>query len=357
VRRVEDEHRDRHLLEQLLVGDGLAPDGAFGDRLRAAARGPGIVYVATTKSADETAGWLREWGIEADSYHGRRRAADRTRVQDAFRDGALRVVVATNAFGLGVDKPDVRFVVHRDVPASVEAYYQEAGRAGRDGEFARCLLLFRPGDLGRAAFLAGGGGVRREDVAAVRMALHAARGGLTQKQLADAAQVSAAEVALLVPMLEREGLVRQARRRVSLAVDDFDPDAVSLEAEERRRAYERSRIDMMRGYADTPDCRRRYVLNYLGEEYDAEACRMCDHSVEPPAEGGEPSTAPPEDELPDDAPFALGQQVRHAEWGDGAVQRVTADAVTVLFESAGYRTLDVGLVLDGGLLEPVEPAA
>src|SRR5215210_5615469 len=125
-------------------------------------KGSGRGYTARTKAAKETAAWLREWGIPAGYYHGQRKKADRDRVQEAFMAGELRVIAATNAFGLGVDKPDVRFVIHRDVPASLEAYYQEAGRAGRDGELARCVLLYRTADLGRAAFLAGGSHLDRE---------------------------------------------------------------------------------------------------------------------------------------------------------------------------------------------------
>ena len=164
VRRVEAEHDDRRVLEGLLLGeqDEYPPETA--DRLRTVMQGSGIIYTATTRAAKETAQWLQAWGIAADYYHGQRRKADRERVQEAFMADDTRVIVATNAFGLGVDKPDVRFVIHRDVPSSVEAYYQEAGRAGRDGEFARCTIIYRPGDLGRAAFLSGSGELTREEV-------------------------------------------------------------------------------------------------------------------------------------------------------------------------------------------------
>lgn len=108
---------------------------------------------------------LRSWGISAAHYHGRLRKTERDRVQAAFMDGDVRVIAATNAFGLGVDKPDVRFVIHRDSPASLEAYYQEAGRARRDDRLARCVLIYRPADLGRAAFLAGSGRLSSDDLA------------------------------------------------------------------------------------------------------------------------------------------------------------------------------------------------
>jgi ATP-dependent DNA helicase RecQ len=255
VRRVEDEREDRRELEELLSSERL------GD-------GSGIVYVATTRAAEETAAWLREWGIAADFYHGQRRARERERVQEAFMAGELRVIAATNAFGMGVDKPDVRFVIHRDVPASVEAYYQEAGRAGRDGLPAVCCLVYRPGDLGRAAFLSGSSSASEE--------------------------------------------------------------------------YERSRREMMRGYAELHDCRRRYLLNYFGEEYPAAACGTCDNCL-----AGETEAMPSAD-----AQFRMNEPVVHAQWGSGIVQRVTEDSLVVLFEEAGYKVLARDIVEDQDLLKP-----
>ncbi len=167
VVRVQEESQDRAVLHRLLVTREDAPHHSLDPLMD----GAGVIYTATTKGAEETAGWLQDWGLSAAAYHGQQRKRDREAVQDAFMDGAIRVVVATNAFGLGVDKHDVRFVLHRDVPASLEAYYQEAGRAGRDGQLARCTLIWRANDLGRAAFLAGSGRIEVEDVERVRDAL------------------------------------------------------------------------------------------------------------------------------------------------------------------------------------------
>jgi ATP-dependent DNA helicase RecQ len=184
VHRVETEVDEHRALRRL-----LAPSAEAGDQPLARAddaadllQGAGIVYTATTRAARETAEWLQAWGISADYYHGQRSKRDRVRVQDAFMDGRLRIVAATNAFGLGIDKPDVRFVLHRDIPASLEAYYQEAGRAGRDGASALALLLYRPADLGRSAFLAASGSLDQGQLAAVCDALQE-HGDLTPGKL------------------------------------------------------------------------------------------------------------------------------------------------------------------------------
>ena len=117
---------------------------------------PGIVYVATRRAADEYAAELAEIGLAAAAYHAGLPVAERDRVQQEFMDGALDVVAATTAFGMGIDKADVRFVMHADVADSLDSYYQEIGRAGRDGAPALACLFYRPEDLGLRRFFAAG---------------------------------------------------------------------------------------------------------------------------------------------------------------------------------------------------------
>lgn len=332
VIRVEEEQQDKTVLQDLFSRD--------------LTHGSGIIYTATTRAAQDTATWLRSWGVSAEHYHGRLKKSERERVQAMFMDDQIRVVVATNAFGLGVDKPDVRFVIHRDSPASLEAYYQEAGRAGRDGQPARCVLIYRPGDLGRAGFLAGTGQLTRDDVTRAQASLRD-RNSVTARDLQNKVGLGRAEVLRLVDVLKAAGVLSERRGRLVLKIPDFDPESISLEQEESRRAYERSRLEMMRNYAELRECRRRYILNYFGEDPEWERCDRCDVDV------ARPDTLSPTAPDASTDPFAVNDPVVHTTLGQGIVQHVAPDAVTVLFDKAGYKTLDLDLVRDQHLLHKV----
>ena len=134
-------------------------------------RSGAIIYCSTRRSAEEVAEFLRGRGFSAAHYHAGLKPEEKRDVQQQFRDGSLRVVAATNAFGMGIDKPDIRLVVHADIPGSLENYLQEAGRAGRDGDFARCVLLFSGDDIERQFSLSARSRLDRRDISSILKAI------------------------------------------------------------------------------------------------------------------------------------------------------------------------------------------
>lgn len=154
----------------------------------------------------------------------------------------------------------------------------------------------------------------------------------------------------LIGILKHDGIVAERRGRIKLLKPDFDPQHVSLASEEQRVAYERSRLEMMRGYVDTTDCRRRYILNYFGEDLDQGQCNACDNDLLPQNE--DQVVVIPTEAV--ESPFAMGDRVQHTTLGEGTVQRIAEDSITVLFDTAGYKTLVLALVLEEGLLRAAD---
>jgi ATP-dependent DNA helicase RecQ len=308
----------------------------------AAAAPPGIVYVATRRAAEELASQLEADGLRAAAYHGGMRSADRDDAQQRFMGDELDVVVATTAFGMGVDKSGVRWVVHAEISESLDSYYQEIGRGGRDGEPADAVLFYRAEDLGLRRFFAGGGQV---DVAEIGTVLHAvaeADEPVAPGELRAATDLSETKLATALSRLEEVGAIELLPDGEVAQASDPPPTAEAIEAaavaEEKRRSFDRSRVDMMRGYAETSGCRRAFVLSYFGEPFDP-PCGNCDNCLEGRAEAA-----------PDDVPFAVGSRVAHEGWGEGVVQRYDEAAVVVLFDEVGYKTLAVDVVLERALL-------
>ena len=300
----------------------------------------GIVYTATRRRAEEVAGELRRRAVSASPYHAGLRKRDREAAQERFMDGSDEVVVATIAFGMGVDKPDVRFVFHAEVSESVDGYYQEIGRAGRDGRAAQALLFYRAQDFALRRFHASGGALPLEAVEQVAAAVQAA-GRLRRSDLRERLDLSQSRLAAVLGWLEEAGAVEILPRGEVVAVGGAEPAeaaARAVEAQERRREFERSRVDMMRAYAELRACRRGFLLNYFGEGYEEPcgACDNCETGIATPSNGAEP--------------YPLASRVVHEEWGEGLVQRYEPDKMVVLFDEVGYKTPGVELVEEGGLL-------
>ena len=247
------------------------------DRLLAALRqaeGNGIVYCTTVKTCEALHRQLEEAGESVALYHGRLRAAERHASQDRFMSGQARVMVATNAFGMGIDKPDIRFVLHYQLPSSLEDYYHEAGRAGRDGAPADCALLFW----------------RRDK--------HVQQFFLAQRS--------------------------RVRERIEGPGDD--------KAERDREALER-----MVFYAQTGFCRWRVLLDYFDEllPFDGERCGHCDTCLLPPPAPAEEEAPPVPSAAP---AFEVGTEVQAPRYGSGRVAASSADEVTVVFPNGRKRS-------------------
>jgi ATP-dependent DNA helicase RecQ len=316
---------------------------ALEDAIEAAPK-PGIVYVATRRQAEELAGSLCVRGVRAASYHAGMRAAERDAVQERFMDGDLDAVAATTAFGMGIDKPDVRWVFHGEISESLDAYYQELGRAGRDGEPAEARLFYRQEDLGLRRFFSGSGHVEVDEIALVLDAVRAASGTVEPRALEAETELSETKLATALARLEEAGAVEILPTGDVRAAEAADEPAEAIEAaavaEEKRRVFDRSRVDMMRGYAETDGCRREFLLSYFGEPFGP-PCGHCDNCE---AGRGEADAR--------DVPFAVGSRVAHDQWGEGVVQRYDDAAVVVLFDDVGYKTLALDVVRERGLLEP-----
>jgi ATP-dependent DNA helicase RecQ len=321
--------------------DADAKRGALLDAVAEAPK-PGIVYAATRAAAEEVAEELGERGLDAAAYHAGLAGGERDETQRRFMDGELDVIVATTAFGMGVDKRNVRFVFHHDVADSLDAYYQEIGRSGRDGEPADARLFYRAEDLGLRRFFAGVGNVDVEDVTVVAEAVQAHAGPVRTRTLKDETGLSETKLMTALTRLAEAGAVAILPTGEIESAGEIGREEIreAAAAQENRKAFDRSRIDMMRGYAETRDCRREFLLNYFGEAYDA-PCGNCDSC--------EAGTAAAD---PEEAPFDLGARVRHGEWGEGEVQRYEGDKMVVLFDEVGYRTLAVDIVVQNSLLAP-----
>ncbi len=249
--------------------------------------GAGIVYVGTRRQAEEVAGFLsRELGVNASPYHAGMESAMRHKIQEAFMSGAIPVVVATNAFGMGVNRADLRFVLHYSIPGSLEAYYQEAGRAGRDGLPAQCVLLYSPQDRELQEWFIENDAPSSEELFTLyetaRSLAHEGTVVSTVEDLCWATGIHETKVKVGLAQLEslsalqclgNEG-VHLHFKIGTLNWKALETMAVEVEA---RRAHKRRQLQKMVIYAETNSCRRRIILDHFGDPDQTPVSCCCDN--------------------------------------------------------------------------------
>lgn len=305
---------------------------------------PGIIYAATRKATEEIATALNDQNIEARAYHAGLKGSEREAIQQAFMHDEIGIIVATIAFGMGIDKSNVHFVYHYDISDSLDSYYQEIGRAGRDDQPANAILYYVPEDMDLRRFQAGAGQLVPDEVEPVVRELRRKRKPADPIHLEAASELTDTRLTRVIDRLDDlDAIDIDSNGCVTLTDKETAPETLSRQAVDIQgtlQQYEQSRLEMMRQYADLEQCRRAFLLRYFDQDA-RDTCEGCDNCDS----GSTEASHIDHQQFPDSA------EVIHAEWGDGKVIQNNPDTITVRFDSVGYKTLAVELVESEGLLK------
>ena len=315
--------------------------------------GVGIVYAATVKAAEEMFAVLEAAGESVSLYHGKLGAGERKASQDAFMQGERRVMVATNAFGMGIDKPDTRFVIHLQLPANLEAYYQESGRAGRDGGDAECTLLYFQDDKRVQQFFLVKHYPEANDLKHIYATVRAlAEDGRTDFAAIEAAleaedlQLASGKLKVCLKLLKDGKLLRQ-NRKLAWLVTSAEPRAALFDelaaVYAGKQERDREALEHMVSYAVSGACRWKVLLDYFGDSVEGfERCCQCDNCRNPPQVSEivirDDEFARDDDPTPSGPRFAPGEQVTVPKFERGTVVSVAGDQVTIGFPDHSTRT-------------------
>ncbi|MGJ7914004.1 RecQ family ATP-dependent DNA helicase [Massilia sp. LXY-6] len=322
-------------------------------RLVSETEGKGIVYAATVKMAEEMYQVLEEQGESVTIYHGKLASSERKANQDLFMNDERRVMVATNAFGMGIDKPDTRFVIHLQIPANLEAYYQESGRAGRDGKDAECTLLFLQDDKRVQQFFLVKHYPTADEIRAVYDAVRtlAENETATPERVEDVAgELAGPHLKVCLKLLKDAKLLRQSRK-LAFNVTAQAPKGSLFEAMaavyRQKQEHDKEALEQMVSYAVSGFCRWKLLLDYFGDEVEGfEKCCRCDNCLNPPAAVLTEDIEIRDDEFdrapepePDPASiFEPGARVKVPKYGEGVVTSSAGDQVCIDFPDGEQRS-------------------
>ncbi len=284
-----------------------------------------IVYAGTRREVEEVAEFIRSvCGIEARFYHAGLGSEVRSEVQDAFMSREARVVVATNAFGMGIDRPDVRMVIHYTMPGTLEAYYQEAGRAGRDGHPARAVLIYSPKDRALQEWFIEQSTSKYDELSVVYGAVLSwtkTDGWVTSDDISLKTGLHEVSVRLALAQLEAAGIIDRlgdAGLRMLLRVNEWDDKALRRidSAASERKKRRANQLARMVTYAESGRCRRKILLSHFGDKGPADAPSCCDNCIGAEQAGADGESSAREQEVA----VTILDTIRQARWDLGRLK-------------------------------------